>query len=229
MLTSLVHLLRFDDVVEDVLREYEARQAAEDRLDLTSQTLDLRRDDLLLSVGRATGLLVNLIARESRAQSILELGTAYGYSTIWLADAARATGGRVLSVDVVEEKQRYASAALRRAGLAKYVQFACCDAIELLSSRRQSFDFVLLDVWKDAYIPCVDRLLQHLHPGALLVADNMLRPASSRMAASRYVARLDQLPHARTVILPVGHGVAISRFASGTRPDLRGVEMPDAC
>ena len=59
-----------------------------------------RSDEFLLAVGPATGQLMNLLIKEAKARTILELGTSHGYSTVWLAEAARATGGKVISVDV---------------------------------------------------------------------------------------------------------------------------------
>jgi len=59
-----------------------------------------RSDEFLLTVGPATGQLMNLLIKEAKARTILELGTSHGYSRVWLAEAARATGGKVISVDV---------------------------------------------------------------------------------------------------------------------------------
>jgi predicted O-methyltransferase YrrM len=57
-------------------------------------------DAFLLAVGPATGQLMNLLIKEAKARTILELGTSRGYSTVWLAEAARVTGGKVISLDV---------------------------------------------------------------------------------------------------------------------------------
>jgi predicted O-methyltransferase YrrM len=209
-----------DPAAEAVLEEYETRQAAENVL-MTASTSDevsRRRDELLVSVGRATGVLLNGLVREIRARSILELGTAYGYSTIWLADAARATGGRVFTVDVAAGKQEHARAALHRAGLLEFVDFSLGDALEFLAKTGQTYDFVLLDLWKDLYIPCLDALLGHLDANATIVADNMLAPASARMAAARYRAHIEKVAALTTTVLPVGNGLAVSRYSRVARP-----------
>ena len=77
--------------VDEVLAELETRQAEEDALiaRLPPEEVGRRRDALSVSIGRSTGILLNLLVRESGARAILELGTSFGYSTIWLADAAR--------------------------------------------------------------------------------------------------------------------------------------------
>jgi len=81
-----------DDTIDSVLREYEARAVAEDAIMAEFSTrremLD-RRDQFLLPVGRHTGTLLNILVKESGATRVLEIGTSYGYSTIWLADAVR--------------------------------------------------------------------------------------------------------------------------------------------
>jgi predicted O-methyltransferase YrrM len=207
-------------VLEDVLVEYETRQSEEDVLiaKLSPEELGRRRDDFLVSIGRATGLLLNILARESRARSILELGTGLGYSTIWLADAARATGGKVLTLDLVPAKHRQAKLTLQRTELLDYVRFQLHDALDFLASTNEIYDFVLLDLWKDVYIPCIDALLPRLQPGATIVADNMLEPASVRFAAIRYQTHVRSIPDLQTVLLPVGSGIAVSRYQ--VRPSL---------
>jgi predicted O-methyltransferase YrrM len=202
-----------------LFEEYERRQAEEDALvaGLTSLEMVSRRDEFLVSVGRAAGVFLNVLARESHARSLLELGTGFGYSTIWLAEAARSTGGRVLSIDLVPDKQQYARAALQRVDLLDVVQLKIGDAIEFLRSTDQTFDFVLLDLWKDVYIPCFDALLNHLQPGATIVADNMTEPAVVRLAAAKYQAHLRGIPDVQTVVLSVGNGLAVSRYQVQSR------------
>jgi len=66
-------------------------------------------DEFLLSVGPATGQFINLLAKEAEAKTILEVGSSYGYSTVWLAEAARDVGGKVVSLEIHEEKQKFRS------------------------------------------------------------------------------------------------------------------------
>jgi len=206
--------LTIDDTIEEVLHEYEARQAEENLVmsDLSAHDLGHRRDDFLLSVGRATGILLNILIKESRAQSILEIGTAFGYSTLWLASAARETGGKVVTLEVALNKQQYARRALERSGLIDCVDFCHADALDFLAHTDHSFDFVLIDLWKDLYIPCINLLLPRLRSGATVVADNMLEPAIARLAAARYQAHVRTIPDLPTVLLSVGSGLAVSRY-----------------
>lgn len=197
-----------------VILEYEKRASTENAIleRLSHHELSLRRDEFLVCVGRDTGFYLNSIVRDSQSRAILELGTGFGYSTLWLAEAARRHGGTVLSVDLVAEKQRVAGAALRKADLADCVEFVCGDAVEFLRGTAAQFDFVLLDSWKDSYTACIDQLLPRLLPDAILVADNMSRPQSVRFAALRYQSHLRQLMCFSTTLLEIGSGIAVSKY-----------------
>src|SRR5215472_14384608 len=109
-----------DAAVEAVLADYEARAAREDELreTLAPQEAERRLDEMLLPVGRATGTLLNLLAKEAGARRILEVGSSFGYSPVWLADAARGVHGKVISLELKAAKTEYATAQLARAGLA---------------------------------------------------------------------------------------------------------------
>ena len=91
-----------DRAVEAVLLQYEQRTVDEMKRmqELPPAEFTKRIDEFLLAVGPATGQLMNLLIKEAKARTILELGTSHGYSTVWLAEATRATGGKVISVDV---------------------------------------------------------------------------------------------------------------------------------
>src|SRR5689334_2807645 len=162
-----------DVAVEKILREFEQRSEREweEISHMDSEEFQKHMDDFLLSVGSATGQLVNLLIKEAKARTVLEVGSSYGYSTVWLAEAARETAGRVISLEIHPEKQKQARDAIERAGLGGFVEFKLGDALESLEDLTQTVDFVLLDLWKHLYIPCFDLFYPRLGPGALIVAD----------------------------------------------------------
>jgi predicted O-methyltransferase YrrM len=203
-----------DKNVELVLGEYENRMAEEKearRRIPEDQWLD-RRDDFLISVGRDTGLFLNILAKASRARNILELGTSYGYSTVWLAEAARTSGGRVITLENKPHKQQYALRMLQKAGLDAHVEFRLGEAREMLASLQGPFDFVLLDLWKEFYIPCFDLFYPKLSKGAFIAADNMLMPAFSLPEAQAYRRYIRAKSDIESVLLPVGSGIELSRY-----------------
>jgi predicted O-methyltransferase YrrM len=202
-----------DPAVMEVLSEYRRRMEAEDALRgrLSREEWLRRRDEFLLEVGEAVASLLNILAREAKAKTILEVGTSYGYSSIWLADAARATGGKVITLDVNGEKQAYARRMVERAGLVKFVEFRCGDALESIDRMTETVDFVLIDLWKDLYIPCFDRVVRKASPDALIVADNMIFPPDNQATAAAYRAHIRNQPGFDSILLPAGHGIEITR------------------
>jgi len=146
-----------NETVEFVLAEYDKRAAEEwkARQHMSEGEETSRRDDFLLSMGRHTGQLLNVLIKGAKAKSILEIGTSYGHSTVWLAEAARCTGGRVVTIDCIAKKHEYARAMLTKAGIGHHVEFRLGDAREIIARLPGPFDFVLLDVWKEAECWCL--------------------------------------------------------------------------
>jgi predicted O-methyltransferase YrrM len=204
-----------DSRVAAVLAEYDRHAEREMALmsQLTPEEVTRRVDEFLISIGPDTGALLNILIKSARAQTILELGTSYGYSTIFLAEAARANGGGVISIDISADKQRYAHQKLVAADLESFVQLRTGDARDIIASLVGPLDFVLIDLWKDLYIPCFDLVLPKLSDGALLAADNILIPEFTRNDMVAYRRHVHANPKMESVLLPVGSGIELSRFA----------------
>jgi predicted O-methyltransferase YrrM len=201
-----------DEAVSRILAEYETRMDAENALMQSGDAADLlaRIDEFLLPVGPDTGRVLNILIKGAKARSILELGTSYGYSTLWLAEAARETGGKVVSLELADYKAKFARAALERARLTDYVDIHVGSAVETLPRLAGPFDFVLVDLWKDLYVACLDLVYPKLARGAYVAADNMIYPEVSRADAANYQRRVRQLEF-DSVLLPIGSGVELSR------------------
>ena len=161
-------------------------------------------------MGPETGRLINILARSLKAPTILELGTSYGYSGVWLAEAARATGGRLITMELQDYKSNRAREMASQAGLADHVDFKVGDAVQMIAELPAGIDFVLVDLWKDLYVPCLEAFYPKLNPGAIIVADNMLRPANDEV--KQYARAVRALPGITSILLPVGSGIEISRF-----------------
>jgi predicted O-methyltransferase YrrM len=202
-----------DDKVKAVLEAYHARMREEEKVMRAPPATGAGdwRDKVLLAVGPETGRLINILARSLKAPTILELGTSYGYSGIWLAEAARATGGRLITMELQDYKSNRAREMASQAGLADHVDFKVGDAVQMIAELPAGIDFVLVDLWKDLYVPCLDAFYPQLNPGAIIVADNMLRPATEEV--KQYGRAIRALLGIASVLLPVGSGIEISRFA----------------
>ena len=203
-----------DTAVEKVIQEFEKRSEKEwQQLNrMNAGEFESQIDKFLLAVGPATGELMNLLIKEAKAKTILEVGSSYGYSTVWLAEAAGETGGKVISLEIHPEKQKHARESIRKAGLDRIVDFRLGDARESLGKLTEKVDFVLLDLWKDLYIPCFDLFYPRLNRGALIVADNMLSPENSREDAAAYRKHIRKKSGIQSVLLNVGFGLELSRY-----------------
>jgi predicted O-methyltransferase YrrM len=201
-----------DDKVKAVLDAYHARMREEEKVMRSPPATGGGdwRDKVLLAVGPDTGRLINILARSLKAPTILELGTSYGYSGIWLAEAVRATGGRLITMELSDVKSAYAREMATKAGLADHVDFKVGDAVQMIAELPAGIDFVLVDLWKDLYVPCLDAFYPKLNPGAIIVADNMLRPANDEV--KQYARAVRALPGITSVLLSVGSGIEISRY-----------------
>jgi predicted O-methyltransferase YrrM len=197
--------------LQAVLSRLHARMAAEERLraTLSPQAFAERRPELMLAIGEESGKLLHLLVLAAGATRILEIGTSVGYSTLWLADAVRQTGGRVTTLDASADKHRQAREHLHAAGLLASVDFVTAQAPACIEALPGPFDAVLLDCERHDYRPCFEAFAPKLAPGALVVADNMTVPPSPHAPA--YQAHVRGLPGWDSVLVPIGNGIELSR------------------
>jgi predicted O-methyltransferase YrrM len=130
--------------------------------------------DVPLAVSRETGSLLYMLARSTRARSIVEFGTSFGISTLHLAAALRDNGGgRLITCEFEPSKIARAREHLAAAGVIDLVDIREGDALKTLSiDLPDSIDLVLLDGAKALYPEILSLLESRLRPGALIVADN---------------------------------------------------------
>ena len=165
------------------------------------------RSKKLLNLEPATAHLLSIFVRSSQRTRLLEIGTSNGYSTIWLAWAAGAVGGSVISIDRDEHKQAQADANLRRAGLRDLVELIHGDANQVVASLAGPFDFVFFDADRVSAPSQLALLISKLTPDALLLADNAL---SHPHEIAGYLAALAALPDFDHMIVPIGKGLSVA-------------------
>jgi predicted O-methyltransferase YrrM len=165
------------------------------------------RPRLMLNITPDTGRLLWILVRLARPQRILEVGTSNAYSTIWLADAARAVGARVVTLEVNPDKARLARQNLARAGVADVVEIVEGPAQEALARLSGPFEIVFLDADRASYLGYVEAVLPKMPAEALLVADNVISHAGE---LADYLARVKSHPDLFSVTLPVGKGEEVS-------------------
>lgn len=194
------------------------------------------RDELLLEmeevalgetipvVTPAVGNYLQLLVETSGARSILEIGSAIGYSTVYLAKGARQTGGKVLTLDMNRGRLERAVEYLQRADLGDLVEFRAENALKYLPQVSERYDLIFVDAAKGEYPQYLELLIPLLSPGGLLVVDNVLFrgwvvPGSAfdhkydKMVETmrNFLKSLTGIPGFRVSILPLGDGLAIAR------------------
>jgi predicted O-methyltransferase YrrM len=130
--------------------------------------------DLFLAIPRQEGEFLYLTARAIGARCVVEFGTSFGISTLYLAAAVRDNGGgAVVGSELEANKHERAVAHLSEAGLADLVDVRLGDAMETLREVPEPVDLVFLDGWKDLYLPVLKLLRPRLRPGAVVLGDNI--------------------------------------------------------
>ena len=144
--------------------------------------------ELYIPVSPEGGRLLYTLIRASRPATVVEFGTSFGISTIHLAAAVRDNGtGRVVSTELNAAKAAQARANLADAGLADVVTILAGDARETLADLPGPVGFVLLDGWKNLYLPVLRQLEPRLAAGALVVADDTVSMAAQMTDYLAYV------------------------------------------
>jgi predicted O-methyltransferase YrrM len=161
----------------------------------------------MLNLKPETAQLVSILVRGGRRTHLLEIGTSNGYSTIFLAWATSALGGRVTSIDHDARKLEMADINLKRANLRHVVDLRHGDATEVLRTLDVQFDFVLLDSVQVNPGAQMELLDAKLTDDAIVVADNVISHADDMAAYLSIVADQTAFDH---VIVPVGKGLSVA-------------------
>ena len=144
--------------------------------DLATATAQERADalsDVYMPVTPEAGRLLYSLVRATRPQTVVEFGMSLGLSGIHLASAVKDNGsGRVVTTELSAAKIATAKNNFTEAGLADFITVLEGDALDTLKTLDGPVDFVLLDGWKEFYLPVIELLEPHLTPGTLIVADN---------------------------------------------------------
>lgn len=161
----------------------------------------------LRNVEPDTARLMSVLVRALAPRRLLELGTSNGYSTMWLADAARDVGGLLTSVDIDADRSASARESLRRGGLERFVELRVQDAGEVLAgSEDRSWDFIFLDAERPAYPAYWPNLRRVLAHRGLLIIDNVISHADEVAGIRDLITADDAVADA---VAPTGAGVLV--------------------
>lgn len=153
-----------------------------------------------------TAELLAVLVKATGARRLLEIGTSIGYSTIWLADAAEATGGALTSVEIEPDRSATARENLDRAGLTAELRIE--DAAETLrGSGGESWDLIFLDAERPAYAGYWPDVLRTLQPSGLVAVDNVISHADQ---VEELLAIMAAEPAVTTAQVPIGAGLQLA-------------------
>jgi caffeoyl-CoA O-methyltransferase len=176
-----------------------------------------RREDIKI-IGPLGARLLALMVELTGARRIFEMGSAIGYSAIWMARAA-GPGAEIFYSDGDADRARDAQGYLKRAGVEKRVHIQVGDALRLLRKSKGKFDIIFCDVDKEQYPAALRLALPRVRRGGLFMADNVLWHGSvaerARDASTRAIQTFNRLVYASRelfpVIVPLRDGVVVCR------------------
>ena len=159
-----------DELDLRIAREREVIRAWEDD---NADWKDFNADAFALAAGPDSAAFLNLLIRAKGATNVVEIGTSIGYTALWLGEAVRDTGGRVVGMENLEPKRMEALENLKRAKLDDIVEVRLGDAKEIVKDIEGPIDIAFLDAWKDDYVDYFDAVLPKLGIGGCIIADNI--------------------------------------------------------
>jgi predicted O-methyltransferase YrrM len=165
-------------------------------------------DHELLSVSEEDGRFLRVTVVSSGARHALEIGGAFGYSTIWIALGLRETGGRLTSIEYDAARAKIAADNIRRAGLSDIVTVISGDAFQEIPRLEGAFDFVFLDAWKRDYKRFLDLVLPRMPPRGVFVAHNVVNKRSEMGDFLDAIAKNRAL--FSTIVSPSAEGMSVS-------------------
>ena len=128
--------------------------------------------DAYISISKREGEHLYRHLVEHQHQYMVEFGTSFGISTLYLAAAAKENGGRVITTELLAHKCMVAQANFQQAEVADLIDLRQGDAIETLKQLDSGVDFLLLDGWNDLYLPVTQLVAPKMNKGALIYVDN---------------------------------------------------------
>lgn len=204
------------EIVNDAVEQY-LHGLLPERDPIVTEMEELAEREKIPIVGPLVGRILWQLVRVSGAKRILELGSAIGYSTIWLARGA-GEDGRVIFTDWTQQNADRALEYFYKAMVDGQIDIRVGDALKILDDLDGAFDFIFNDVDKHFYPEVFRKAIPRLRPGGMLVTDNVLWSGrvtepdgdEDTEAIKEYNRLCHQTPGLVTTIIPVRDGVAVT-------------------
>lgn len=174
--------------------------------------------DKLVAIEKDKAEYCYALCRAMKVTRIVECGTSHGVSTLYLAAALRDNiaaagkasgeghaGGLVIATEWEVEKAAIARKNFEAAGLSRFIDLRVGDLNDTLADLEGQIHFVLMDIWTEAVMPAIHRIVPHLRSGSVIIADNTVQSRQGYEAYFAYIA--DPTNRLRTMTLPFAGGL----------------------
>jgi predicted O-methyltransferase YrrM len=155
-----------------------------------------------LAVSEEDGRFLRVLVGAANARNVLEIGSASGYSAIWIGMGLRQTGGKLTTIEFDPVRAKEAAANVQRAGLSDIVTVVHGDAFKEIPKVAGTFDLVFLDAWKPDYKKFFDMVFPRVKPGGLFLAHNVINKKNDMLD---FLAAIEKHPMAINVTVSPGH------------------------
>ncbi|WP_394915631.1 O-methyltransferase [uncultured Robinsoniella sp.] len=167
------------------------------------------------SIGLEAGKLLSFLCYTLNAKRVLEFGTCLGFSSICISNVLKKTGGKLISVEKSKEMYQETKKNLDSAGVLEMVELINDSAENAVMYLKEPFDIILQDSSKQAYITTLERCINLLRTGGVLVADDTLfkpmgMPKQMSDPVDEYNQRVFHDNRLYSTILPIGDGITLS-------------------
>ena len=192
------------DRVHDLTPTESQVHAVHDLTPTVSKVLESIRaaDKGQLAVSEEDGRFLRVLIASTGAKRVLEIGSASGYSAIWMGLGLRQTGGHLTTIEYDPARAREAADNLRRAGLHDVVTVVSGDAFKAIPALSGTFDLVFLDAWKPDYRKFFDLVFPRVNAGGLFLAHNVINKKSEM---PDFLKAIHSHPAAYTTTVSPGH------------------------
>jgi predicted O-methyltransferase YrrM len=176
----------------------------------------IHHDKRMLAITKDTGIFYNMLLRIQKPKKILEIGTSFGYSTLWFADAM-SKNTKIVTIEKNPKKIKIAQNNFRKAGVSNMIEIKEGIAKDVLiqlskskSKTKEHFDFIFIDADKEEYPFYFDICLPMLKKGGMIAADNIIFPRRFKKYIKKYLNHINGVKNIQSITVPIGNGQEIS-------------------
>jgi len=172
----------------------------------------IHHEQRMLAITKDTGIFYSILLKTHKPKKILEIGTSFGYSTLWFAGSIDKKS-KIISIEQNPQKIEIATKNFVKAGVSSMIEIKqgiAKDVLIQLSKSKKQFDFIFIDADKEQYSLYFDICLPMLKKGGILAADNIIFPTRFKKYIQKYLNHINKIKSVESVTIPIGNGQEIS-------------------